>query len=109
MARDAVVGAHCDDYADGGRQREDDLATGPVAKRRKLGPPEEMPIIRGLLPGARFVGVQQSGRATYDVEVSVKPAKQRMVAPSSFVEEHNCFTSHASVHVHASKLISAAP
>jgi hypothetical protein len=29
----------------------------------------ETPNIRGLLPGARFLGVQQSGRATYDVEV----------------------------------------
>jgi hypothetical protein len=52
---------------------EEDMA----AKRRRLGEgrqdeSEDAPSIRGLLPGAQFLGVQQSGRATYEVEVQIQ-------------------------------------
>jgi glucose-induced degradation protein 4 len=46
-----------------------------AAKRRRLEEDrrdEDVPSIRGLQPGAVFLGVQQSGRATYEVEVQIQ-------------------------------------
>ena len=59
--------------AEPAEEREEDVA----AKRRRLGEgrqdeSEDAPSIRGLLPGAQFLGVQQSGRATYEVEVQIQ-------------------------------------
>lgn len=42
---------------------------GPSAKRPKR---DVQDALLGLLPGAKFVGKQQSGRAKYDVEVQIK-------------------------------------
>lgn len=41
-------------------------------KRRKVVDQEQTPLIRGMLAGAKFLGVQQSGRATYEVEVQIQ-------------------------------------
>ena len=54
-----------------GAEKQVDVA----AKRRRLDEDrrdEDVPSIRGLLPGAVFLGVQQSGRATYEVEVQIQ-------------------------------------
>jgi len=59
---------------------------GGTAKRRALNNEEDVPCIRGLMAGALFLGVQQSGRATYAVEVCVQHVDIKNEALSGYLK-----------------------
>jgi len=59
---------------------------GGAAKRRALNSEEDVPYIRGLMAGAKFLGVQQSGRATYAVEVHIQNVDIKNEALSGYLK-----------------------
>ena len=59
---------------------------GGTAKRRALNNEEDVPCIRGLMAGALFLGVQQSGRATYAVEVHIQHVDIKNEALSGYLK-----------------------